>query len=258
MTQLNLEHIEALLQELDDHPLYPELREAADLRIFMSHHIYAVWDYMSLIKNLQRHLAPATVPWMPEEHPTYRRYVNLLVLHEESDQAPAGISRLPYMSHLALYLAAMEELGADTARPRQFFDRMRREGVEEALESGLIPEPARRFAATTFCLIGEDRPLLVVAALTWGRARVIPQMCRHLLSHMELRREQAPALYHYLERHIELYGQSGDLGSTRLLEHLCGDDPTRLEEAEAAAEEAICARIRLWDGIHDAILAARG
>ncbi len=45
----------------------------------------------------------------------------------------------------------------------------------------------------------------------------------------------------------------------QLLNALCADDPRRLEEAEeTAAEEALCARIRFWDGVLDAIETRRG
>jgi len=42
-----------------------------------------------------------------------------------------------------------------------------------------------------------------------------------------------------------------------LLETLCGDDSDKILETQTAAEEAICARIRFWDGILGAIDARR-
>ena len=65
----NLEHLRPLQQQLNAHPLYRAIREVRDLRVFMAHHVYSVWDFMSLIKYMQRQLAPAQVPWMPHGDP---------------------------------------------------------------------------------------------------------------------------------------------------------------------------------------------
>ena len=47
--------IEPLRQELLNHSLYSKIQTIDDLHIFLTHHVYAVWDFMSLLKGLQIH-----------------------------------------------------------------------------------------------------------------------------------------------------------------------------------------------------------
>jgi hypothetical protein len=257
MAELNLNHLQGLQAELDGHPIYDALRGLQDLRVFMAHHVFSVWDFMSLLKYVQRHIAPAEVPWMPSGDPTLRRFVNQLVLDEESDSAP-GLDDLSYASHFEYYLAAMREAGADTEPPLRFLDLVQERGVDAALYSGLVPLPARYFCETTFCFIREDKPHVVAAALALGRERIIPRMFRRLLDKLGWGAAQTPAFHYYLTRHIHLDTDSHGPLSLRLIESLCRGNPTLVAEAETAAEEAICARIRFWDGVLDAIRAHRG
>ena len=259
MPELNLEHIRPLQAQLDAHPIYGAIRGLPDLRVFMGHHCFSVWDFMSLIKYLQQHIAPIQVPWMPRGDPSLRYFINQLVLEEESDIAPASEGGLPrHSSHFELYCEAMREVGADTELPRRFLALVEEEGVDRALYSEMVPLPARYFTETTFCFIREDKPHLVAAALAVGRERVIPGMFRQLLGRMGLGPDEAPAFHYYLNRHVHLDEDFHGPLSLALLKTLCGDDPVRIDEAETAAEEAICARIRFWDGVMDAIETRRG
>jgi hypothetical protein len=151
----------------------------------------------------------------------------------------------------------MAEIGADGEMPRRFLDLVAEQGVDKALYSPIVPLPSRYFTETTFCFIREDKPHLVAAALALGREKLIPAMFRQFLEQMRITETQAPVFHYYLNRHIHLDEDFHGPLSIKLLEQLCGDDRTRLDEAETAAEEAICARIRFWDGVLEAIQAER-
>lgn len=257
MATINMEHITPLQEELRQHRIYESLRTVADLRVFMTHHVFSVWDFMSLAKYLQQRIAPIEVPWVPGGDPELRFFINQLVLEEESDTAPGREDRLVYGSHFEYYCDAMDEIGADAHMPWKFLDLVREQGIDAALHSDLVPLPARYFSETTFGIIREDKPHEVAAALALGRERVIPDMFRRLLKEMHIGELQAPSFHDYLKRHIGLdEGFHGPL-SKRLLDHLCRGDQVKIEEAETAAEEAICARIRFWDGVLEAIETGR-
>jgi hypothetical protein len=257
MAALNLEHILPLQEELSKHQIYESLRSIDDLRVFMTHHVFSVWDFMSLVKYLQAQIMPIEVPWTPRGDPELRFFINQLALEEESDTAPGPGGTLVYGSHFELYCNAMAEIGADGQLPWNFLRLVREKDIDEALYSDLVPLPARYFSETTFGFIRDDKPHEVAAALALGRERVIPDMFRRFLRETHISEVQAPAFHYYLTRHVRLdEGFHGPL-SLRLLETLCGDDPEKIAEAETAAEESICARIRFWDGVLDAIKADR-
>ncbi len=242
------EFIGALRARLDRHPIYEALRSVEDLRVFMSHHVYSVWDFMSLVKYLQQAVAPSRWPWQPGADPTVQRFINELVLEEETDEAgpehPGEFS-----SHFELYLSAMREIGADTVAPSRFVAIAARDGIAAALASGAAPRPAAEFTRSTFEFIGTDRPHVVAAALALGREHVIPAMFRAFLSRMGVTEQQAPVFHYYLHRHIHLDEDFHAPLSLRLLQGLCGDDPARNAEARKAGERAVEARLALWDGV---------
>lgn len=258
MAELDLAPIRPLQERLNAHPIYGAIRTRSDLRIFMEHHVFSVWDFMSLIKYLQRHIAPIQVPWMPQGDPSLRYFINRLVLEEESDSAPGANGEPRYGSHFEYYLEAMREVGADAQQPRRFLAQVAEQGLDAALYSDPVPLPARYFTETTFCFIREDKPHLVAAALAVGREQAIPGMFRQFLERMQLGPSEAPAFHAYLNRHIHLDEDFHAPLSLALLRALCGDDPERIEAAQTAAEEAVCARIRFWDGVLDAIETCRG
>lgn len=257
MSALNLEHLQPLRAQLEQHAIYGALQRIEDLRIFMRHHVFSVWDFMSLIKYLQRAIAPTAVPWRPTSDPSLRYFINQLVQEEESDAVPLADGEVLYASHFELYCRAMDEVGADSSIPKRFLELVAEGDLDAAFYSDLVPLPARYFCETTFCFIREDKPHLVAAALALGRETLIPEMFRRFLTQMGIGEDQAPIFHAYLKRHIHLDEDFHGPLSMRLLETLCGEDPERIEEAETAAEEAICARIRFWDGVLAAIQAGR-
>lgn len=178
MATLDPERILPLQEELARHPIYQSLRTLEDLRIFMTHHVFSVWDFMSLVKYLQRKITVTEVPWIPRGDPRLRHFINQLVLEEESDTALGAGNTPIYGSHFEFYCEAMDEIGADAHQPWKFLDLVREQGVDAALYSDLAPLPARYFAGTTFGFIREDKPHIVAAALALGREQVIPEMFR--------------------------------------------------------------------------------
>ena len=254
---LNLAYLTPLRERLNAHPVYTSLRNVADLRNFVSHHVYSVWDFMSLAKSLQGTLAPTTLPWRPVGDPSVRRFINEIILEEESDLGlPDREGNETYASHFELYCQAMTEIGANPTPALAFVELAGQQGISAALQNGKAPAPALEFMATTFGFIASDKPHVVAAAFALGREHVIPQMFRAFLSGMNIGQAEAPVFHYYLERHIHLDEDSHGPLSLKMLEELCAGDPQRIREAETAACQAVEARIRFWDGVHQAILAS--
>lgn len=249
--------VPVLKKQLDRHPVYGSVRNIDDLRRFMEHHVYSVWDFMSLLKYLQRHMADTQVPWMPTGDAAVtsaQRFINEIVLGEETDDGlPDAKGNPTYISHFDLYIGAMEEVGADTAPVKAFLKSVQRNGIDKALKTAKIPEPARKFMQTTFGFIASDKPQFVAAAFALGREQVIPGMFRSLIADMNISKRKAPLFYYYLERHIHLDDELHGPLSLRLLKHLCAGSETKLRAASKAGCEAIEARIAFWDGVRVAL-----
>jgi hypothetical protein len=242
------EFIASLREPLQSHPVYGALGDVADLRVFMQHHVYSVWNFMSLIKYLQHAVAPACWPWTPGADPTAQRFINELVLEDETDEAAPGKPG-EFSSHFRLYLGAMEEIGADADTPTRFVEIAGRDGIGAALASGLAPAPAARFTRATFDFIDSGKPHVAAAALALGREHIIPAMFRAFLARMAVTEAQAPIFHYYLHRHIHLDEDFHAPLSLRLLETLCGGDGGKIAEAKAAAIRAVEARLEFWDGV---------
>jgi hypothetical protein len=242
----------SLRTSISSHRVY-ELIDGGDaVRVFLEHHVVAVWDFMSLLKALQRALTCVTVPWIPQGDPTQRRFINELVVAEESDLGPGG----RYTSHLELYIDAMREARADTGP----IDRLL-EGVAtgdlEAIDRCGLPPGAVAFTRSTLAGIIDQPVHRVAAAFAFGRERVIPAMFTTLRSAAELHKPRLNLLLDYLDRHIDLDAEVHTPLAFGLVAGLCGDDARRWQEAEAAAFAALEGRLELWEAAARAIEASR-
>jgi hypothetical protein len=256
MADMNLSQIRCriapLRQSLLEHPLYDDLTQPNALRIFMQHHVFAVWDFMSLLKELQRRLTTVTVPWLPAQSAAGCRLVNEIVLAEESDSDGHG----GFASHFELYLRAMRRFGAETASIDRLTARLREgEPLAEALVHAEIGEPIRRFVEQTFALIAGGELAAIAAAFTFGREDLLPDLFGRVVDRL---RRQVPGelddFQFYLERHIQLDGEEHSVLAARLVGTLCGNDEVKWRLAEEAAVASLAARLKLWDAIHQAIL----
>jgi hypothetical protein len=246
--------MDALKAQLTVHPVYAAVKTLPDLRCFMEQHVYAVWDFMSLLKALQAAVAPAQTPWLPSPNPGLRRFINEIVLGEECDEYTVdGAKR--FISHFELYLLAMEEVKADTRPIRRFIAEVREHGVEAALRLPGVPAPAVGFVRTTFQFIREKKDHCTAAAFAFGREDLIPAMFGALLERMKITEAMAPNFHYYLNRHTQLDGDTHGPLALQLVAELCGEDSRRKAEATVAAEQALEARIVFWDGVEAAMKA---
>lgn len=250
--EFDIEKIAPARERLARHPVYEAVHTQDDLRVFMQHHVYSVWDFMSLCKFLQAELAPTSFPWAPKGDPLVRRFINEIVLEEESDQGLPGIEPA-FMSHFELYRLAMTEVGADADSIQAFVTLAHDQGIHVALNKTTPPAASAAFTAQTFQFIESGKPHVVAAAFALGREHIIPAMFRSLLKDMAITKADAPAFHYYLERHIHLDEDFHAPLSLRMLNALIDGDAIKAREAEDAARQALEARTLFWDGVLKAL-----
>ena len=235
-------------QQLLNHPLYPSLKTPEDLRDFMEQHVFAVWDFMSLLKALQFDLTKVSTPWHPMGNPEIRYLINEIVLAEETDLNIDGNRQ----SHFEMYLEAMKSAGASTEKIDSFLDHVKH-GTDIFLIIAVseIPESVKKFLRFTFELIAEGKPHKIAAAFTFGREDLIPGMFTQIIGSIQQNfpKKDLSLFKYYFDRHIELDGDEHGPMALQMVSELCGNSRIKWEEVREVSVMALKKRIALWDGI---------
>lgn len=243
-----LSETEALREQLLSHPIYEAVTSPADLQVFMQHHVFAVCDFMWLVKRLQNEICGTSHPWTPPENPQLCRFVNEIVLGEECDEDGDG----GYCSHFELYLKAMQDVESSSTQINGFIHALiGGVDVAAAIEQADIHDSIRRFVLVNHKLVSSGSPGQVAAAFCFGREDIIPDMFNRLLDGFRAAGLQVPRLQHYIERHIELDGDHHGPLAHQMVDSLCGNSNAQLHQAIDAAKAALTNRIALWDGVVD-------
>jgi len=211
----------------------------------MERHIVCVWDFMCLLKSLQRDLTGTAMPWVPPVDSQAARLINEMVLDEESDQMADG----QYGSHFELYRRAMQEVGANVEPIDRLLSALR-DGAdpETALSVSEMPPENQAFVRTTLELL--ETPLHVRAAVFFhGREDIIPSMFIHLVESLNQQDGSCEAMLDYLQRHIETDSERHGPASRQVMERLIGEDPEKEQAALNGSLIALDARLALWDEI---------
>jgi Protein of unknown function (DUF3050) len=241
--------VDAARQQVTAHPIYHHLTTLAAVNTFMEHHVFAVWDFMSLLKSLQRSLTCVGVPWLPDGPATSRRLINEIVLVEESDELGSG-----YISHFELYVEGMRRSGADTGVVDRFLELLREgDTVPGALLRAGVPAPSAEFVTATWGFITQAPVHCQAAAFAFGREDLIPDMFDKVIQVRDQHGDRLDTFCDYLARHIEVDGEQHTPMAMQMLADLCGDDEDKWRECAQTVNAALAARTRLWDGILAAI-----
>jgi len=250
---MNIEHIQkeitSLRQELKTHRLYEQLDTIEDIKIFTQDHVFAVWDFMSLLKALQIELTCVSIPWVPRKKGKLTQFINEIALAEESDVDLSGESK----SHFEMYLDAMKHMGSDTRKIEIFMSKITQNiSVNEALDDAEVPDAVKNFVNLTFKTIYSNDAHKIAAAFTFGREDLIPDMFIEIIQQTHDQESFKEFLY-YLNRHVELDGDSHGPLSLEMIVELCGDDQQKWSEVLETAKASLEVRISLWDYIADSI-----
>ncbi|WCM41494.1 DUF3050 domain-containing protein [Flavobacterium sp. CBA20B-1] len=243
--------IEPLKKELIHHSLYKKITTIPHLQLFMQTHVYAVWDFMSLLKALQSQLTCTSSPWFASSNPQARYLINEIVLAEESDLSLDG----KRLSHFEMYVQAMKKSGTDTESLDLFLNNVQSTDVFSAIKKSNLHDHVKAFLEFTFQVIENGKSHEIAAAFTFGREDLIPTMFHHLLKELK---EQFPEvdlseLIYYFERHIELDADEHGPMAFEMIDFLCGTNEKKWQEVEQIAKIALQKRILLWNAIEEMI-----
>jgi hypothetical protein len=253
---MNIENINASIQPQKDillnHPLYKKVQNLDDLRRFLESHIYAVWDFMSLLKALQSKLTSTTTPWLPVGNPEIRYLINEIVLAEETDLNLDGKRQ----SHYEMYIDAMKDCGADISEIESFLDNViTTQNIFVSIKQSDLHPKIKEFLDFTFRVIDEGKPHEIAAAFTFGREDLIPSMFTEILKNFQHNFPDADLtkLIYYFERHIELDADEHGPMAMQMIQELCEGFEHRWDEVREVSIQALDKRIGLWDAIEELI-----
>lgn len=254
---MNIQQINLLIQEdrnkLLNHSLYNKIVNIDHLQKFLEGHVYAVWDFMSLLKALQQKLTCTTTPWFATENPETRYLINEIVLAEESDLAIDG-SRL---SHFEMYIDAMESSEANTQIVLSFIKEVKKgSSIFEVIENSNLHKNIKSFLNFTFKVIENGKSHEIAAAFTFGREDLIPDMFTQILKNFQINfpEKDLSKLIYYFERHIELDADEHGPMAFKMIDYLCGNDEEKWNDVLLISKEALNKRYLLWNAIEEQIM----
>ena len=247
------ERIQSQKEALLQHSLYNKVQTISDLHLFLESHIYAVWDFMSLLKALQSQLTCTTTPWFATKNTEIRYLINEIVLAEETDLTLDG----KHQSHFEMYIEAMESCGADTREINAFLeDVFETKNVFVSIKKSNLHPNIKAFLDFTFRVIDEGKSHKIAAAFTFGREDLIPSMFTEILKNFQANFPETnlSKLIYYFERHIELDADEHGPMAMQMISELCGQDESKWKEVSAISIVALEKRIGLWDAIEEMIV----
>jgi Protein of unknown function (DUF3050) len=237
-------------QQLLQHSLYEKVKSVEDLHTFLENHVFAVWDFMSLLKALQNKLTCTTTPWMPTGNPEIRYLINEIVVAEETDLTLEG----KRSSHFEMYLDAMKECGANTTSITAFLENVTAtQNIFVSIKKSDLHPNVKAFLELTFRVIDEGKPHKIAAAFTFGREDLIPSMFTEILRNFQTNfpETKLDKLVYYFERHIELDADEHGPMAMKMITELCGTNETKWKEVQEISVEALEKRIGLWNAIEE-------
>jgi hypothetical protein len=246
------QNIQEYKNQLLTHSLYEKVKTIDDLHCFLENHIYAVWDFMSLLKALQNKLTCTTTPWLPVGNPEVRYLINEIVVAEETDLTIDGSRQ----SHFEMYLDAMQQCGANTQEISAFLENVKvTQNIFVSIKQSNLHPNVKSFLEFTFRIIEEGKSHEIAAAFTFGREDLIPSMFTEILKNFQVNFPEMDLskLIYYFERHIELDSDEHGPMAMQMITELCGTNETKWKEVEEVSMRALEKRIGLWDAIKEQI-----
>lgn len=230
------------------HPLYHKIQNIYDVQCFLQTHVYAVWDFMSLLKALQIQLTCNEVPWIPVGNPEIRYLINEIVLAEETDINKEGHRQ----SHYEMYLDAMVDCGVSISKINYFVSQMKlSKDIFQVIQTSPLRVQVKTFLEFTFGIIKRGKLHEIAAAFTFGREDLIPSMFPEILKNLQVHfpKTNLAKLIYYFERHVVLDQDEHGPMALQMVKELCGEDREKWNDVVQVSKQALEVRVGLWDAI---------
>lgn len=243
--QKKSDELNKLRKKLIKHPLYKQIDSLENLKIFMETHVFAVWDFMTLVKRLQSDIAGVNLPWTPPKNSESARFINEIVLSEESDEYQDN----KHNSHFEIYIEAMNEIGANTSQILTFIETLGKcnHNSELAIEQTIIDPVLKDFVKRTINISINGKLEEVIGYFLFGREDPIPDMFMRISNNLCLTDTNAPIFNFYLQRHIELDSTEHGPAAKKILEDIICNDVKKEEIVFQSGINAIKSRLKMWD-----------
>ena len=226
--------IKVKIQKLSHHEIYGKLTSSVNINCFMSYHIFAVWDFMKLLKSLQNKMGIALQEQLAAYPSEIKKLIEEIVFAEESDLYPYGQPN----KYFALYLQAISEIGVDEDCLWSFLESQDnlhslKPGIRELVESNLN-------IARTGTM--EE----IIAAFFCGREQLTAQIFTSIIKVLKQEGKECPILLGYIERLTQSNSHKRPILAFKLLDYICNNKNDKIIALQAGLE-ALNLREQLWD-----------
>lgn len=250
---------------LFNHPIYSSIKTRDQMSLFMSRHVFAVWDFMTLLKSLQHHVSCDSIIWSPPKNSFATNFIQGIVIGEECDK----IDETLCLSHFELYLKAMKEMNSDTTQITKFVDSAKviagsgKSNYEKyhmlmkSFECVKVPQYVNVFVGQTLqrsLLMSSNDVHKIAAYFYYGREDPIPKMFQNFLNNMDKDESCYQYMRFYLQRHVDVDGSDHGPSSLKLLDQLSDGSKRKHKEIVREGIMAVKMRHRFWNGIYQELM----
>jgi len=237
------------IEKVEQHPVFTQFETFDDVRVFLEHFVYPVWDFKVLVEAFRNPEAdpnpfpgPEVVLPLAEE----KSWVDEMA-HFETREGQSAHLR-PYHS---LFIHSMEVLGANQGEIitlMQLLDEGR--NLNSALDRVSIPSESETHLHTTWNIIQSEELPRIAGALALGRRDIIPADFPRRAKNLH------PDSFTLVDAPFTDLRRGMELDRVEHVERILTDSrlPEGWEEkAKEGAQEMLEARLNLLDGIMDKI-----
>lgn len=234
LTQLHIQ-LQPLRDQLYAHPVYLSVTDKKDFRAFMESHVFAVLDFMFLATRFKEHLLKLNPEMLQGENEVF--FTNRFTEYKRA-MADAG-ARLGGIEHLGKLITS--------GMP-----------MERAMLECRLPSHITQFLSHTCSVLREDDPVILAATFAFGREDLLPNLLERMAGKILVSGDDSMKSF---AQFVGLYGEEGGRPRTtfakKVLAEWCGSNLHAWSKSLCAADDALRARIALWNGIHESMLSRK-